>query len=181
METTRSFISIRIPMNPAVKRAQERLRNIGGVSVPNEVHLTLRFLDNVENRKLERLSESMAALEKHPQFNVSVRGLGAFPNTRNPRVIWIGAALGDTFSELLSDLDNILDFSSVAYDKKPFKAHVTVGRVKDNHEGLTAFLDEEMNLDAGTFICTEILLMGSKLTPNGAVHSIIKSFRLAGI
>ncbi|MCL2295525.1 MAG: hypothetical protein FWC29_00370, partial [Methanomassiliicoccaceae archaeon] len=74
METTRSFISIRIPMNPAVKRAQERLRNIGGVSVPNEVHLTLRFLDNVENRKLERLSESMAALEKHPQFNVSVRG-----------------------------------------------------------------------------------------------------------
>ena len=181
MEATRSFISIRIPMTPTVQRAQERLRSIGGVSVPNEVHLTLRFLDNVENRKLERLSESMTALEKHSQFNVSLRGLGAFPNTRNPRVIWIGATLGDAFSELLLDLDKILDSSFVAYDKKPFKAHVTIGRVKENLEGLTAFLDEEINLDAGTFTCTEILLMGSKLTPNGAVHSIIRSFRLAGI
>ena len=169
-----------IPAAPAVEEARERLRGIGGVSVPGDVHLTLRFLGDVKAEKIKELSGRMRSLEGHRPFSVSMRGLGAFPNIRDPRVIWIGADMGEGFYDILSDLDGILEKSSISYDKKPFKAHVTIGRVKTPSRGLTDLLGKEKGLEAGSFVCSEIFLMGSELAPGGAVHSVIDSFRLAG-
>jgi len=179
MEMIRSFVSIKIPVTPAIRKVQERLREIGGINVPNDVHLTLRFLDDVETGKLKELAERMRSLERHHSFNVSVKGLGAFPNVKDPRIVWIGADMGEPFDKILSDLDGILETSSVNYDGKPFKAHVTIGRVKTPSGALKDALAEGKNLEAGTFLCSKIYLMGSKLTQNGAVHSVIGSFNLA--
>ena len=178
METVRSFISIKIPLTPSVRKVQGKLREIKGVNVSDDVHLTLRFLDEVELRKIKELSECMRSLEKYHSFKVSVKGLGAFPNVKDPRIIWIGADMGEPFYDILSELDIMLDASSIYYDKKPFKAHVTMGRVKSPSVELGDLLSEEKNLDAGSFVCSEISLMGSKLTSRGAVHSAISSFKL---
>ena len=178
MEKVRSFISFNIPATPAILNAQEKLKGIRGVSVPKDVHLTLRFLGDVETKKIGKLSERMRSLEKYRSFNVSMKGLGAFPNNRDPRVVWIGAELGEPFYEILSELDEILNTSSISYDKKPFKAHVTIGRVRTSSEDLTNFLNEERAAEMGSFLCSEIFLMGSELTPKGAVHSVIGSFSL---
>ncbi|MCL2032143.1 MAG: RNA 2',3'-cyclic phosphodiesterase [Methanomassiliicoccaceae archaeon] len=179
MEKIRSFISFDIPMMPAVEDARVRLRGIPGVSVPKEVHLTLRFLGDVEAKKIEELSSGMRSLERYRSFSVSLKGLGAFPNNKDPRVIWIGAEPGAPFYDILSDLDGILSGSSVDYDKKPFKAHVTVGRVKRPSAGLTALLNECRDMEAGSFECRQIFLMSSLLTSGGAEHSVIDTFRLA--
>ena len=180
METVRSFVSIGIPEMPAIADTQEKLRGIPGVGVPKEAHLTLRFLGDVDEKKIKELSARMRSLESCKTFGVSVKGLGAFPNNRDPRVVWIGAELGDPFPSILSDLDRMLDSLSIQYDRKPFKAHVTVGRVKTTSKPLTEFLDKGRGLEAGTFVCSEIFLMGSELTPRGAVHSVIDTFRLNG-
>jgi 2'-5' RNA ligase len=180
METVRSFVSMNVPSTPAVHDVRERLKGIGGISVPDEVHMTLRFLGDVDKEKIEELSERMRSLERYSCFNVSMKGLGAFPDVRNPRVVWIGADLGPPFHKILSELDGILDRTSVEYDKKPFKAHVTVGRVRGPSGPLTGLLREHRDLDAGSFICSEILLMSSLLTPYGAKHSVIGAFRLGG-
>jgi len=180
METIRSFVSIGIPEMPAVRDAQEKLRGIPGVSVPKEAHLTLRFLGDVEKKKIAELSERMRPLEAYGPFGVSVKGLGAFPNNRDPRVVWIGAELGEPFPGILSDLDKMLDSLSIRYDKKPFKAHVTVGRVRTPSRPLTEFLDKGRGTEAGMFVCSEIFLMSSELTPKGAIHSVIGAFRLSG-
>jgi len=179
MEKIRSFVSFSIPATPVIRKAQESLRGIKGVSVPKEVHLTLRFLGDVETKKIRELSERMRSLEKYRSFSVSLKGLGAFPNVRDPRVVWIGADIGEPFYELLSELDVMLGASSIDYDKKPFKAHVTVGRVRAPSEDLTGLLTEEKATEMGSFLCPEIFLMKSELTPNGAVHSVIGSYRLA--
>jgi 2'-5' RNA ligase len=165
---------------PAVRKAQEMLREAGGVSVPAEVHLTLRFLGDVETKKIKELSARMGALEKYPPFSVSMKGLGAFPNIRDPRVVWIGAELGDPFRSILSDLDGMLGASSIGYDKKPFRAHITIGRVRASSNRLTDLLAEEKDTEAGSFICSEIFLMSSTLTPKGAIHSVMGSFCLMG-
>ncbi|MDR2698457.1 MAG: RNA 2',3'-cyclic phosphodiesterase [Candidatus Methanoplasma sp.] len=181
METIRSFVSFKIPEMPAVTDAQEKLRGTPGVSVPKEVHLTLRFLGDVEQKKIGKLSERMRSLEGYEAFGVSLKGIGAFPNNKDPRVVWIGAELGDPFPSILSDLDGMLGSLSIKYDKKPFKAHVTIGRVRTPSRSLTEFLDGGRGLEAGSFVCSEIFLMSSDLTPKGAVHSVIDPFRLSGV
>ena len=179
MEMIRSFISFVIPATPSIRTAQEKLRSIKGTNVPKEIHLTLRFLGDVESKKIRELSERMKALEKYETFNVAMKGLGAFPNNKEPRVVWIGAELGEPFKDILSDLDGMLEASSISYDMKPFKAHVTIGRVKTPSGALTSILNDERSTDFGSFSCPKILLMKSDLTQNGAVHSVIASFRLA--
>lgn len=179
MEMIRSFVSFVIPATPAVRTAQEKLRSIKGTNVPKEIHLTLRFLGDVESKKIKELSEKMRSIEKFETFSVAMKGMGAFPNNKDPRVVWIGADLGEPFKDILSSLDSMLDSSMIDYDKKPFKAHVTIGRVKTPSDALLNMLSEEKSTDFGSFSCTKILLMKSDLTQNGAVHSVIATFRLA--
>jgi 2'-5' RNA ligase len=180
MEMIRSFVSISIPKMPVVGDTLEKLRGIRGVSVSKEAHITLRFLGDVETKNLKELSARMESLEAYPPFKISVREMGAFPNTKDPRVIWMGAEPGGPFRNILSDLDKMLDDSSIDFDKKPFKAHITIGRVKESSKDLVEFLKKEQNVDAGSFICSEILLMKSVITQTGAKHSVMAAFRLRG-
>jgi len=179
VETIRTFISINIPEMPAVMDIKETLTDISGVAVPRDIHMTLRFLGDVDTKKIDSLSELMGSLEKHPSFDVSMNGLGAFPNIRDPRVVWIGAELGTPFYDILSDIDGMLDSLSIDCDRKPFKAHVTVGRVKRRSESLTNLFNKHRSLEIGSFRCTELLLMKSSLTPSGAKHTVIGTFRLS--
>jgi len=178
METIRSFISFNIPNLPAVKEPLEKLRGIKGVSVSKEVHLTLRFLGDVHEKKIGELSEKMRSLENHSSFDVSLKSVGAFPNKNDPRVVWIGAEIGDPFFDILKDIDNMLDSLSIGCDKKPFKAHITIGRVRTPSKELTQFITDRKDQEYGSFVCTEIFLMKSVLTPKGAEHSIIGSIKL---
>ncbi|MDR1690411.1 MAG: hypothetical protein LBR42_01030, partial [Candidatus Methanoplasma sp.] len=70
MEKIRAFISIRIPETPAVRSAKDRLKDVTGVSVPGEVHMTLKFLGDVDKNKIEKLSLKMRSLEKYASFNM---------------------------------------------------------------------------------------------------------------
>ena len=178
METIRTFISINIPDMPAVRDAKETLKDISGIAVPRDIHMTLRFLGDVDVKKIERLSKQMSSLKNYPPFDVSMKGLGAFPNVRDPRIVWIGAELRAPFYDILSEIDGVLDSLSIEYDKKPFKAHVTVGRVKRRSEPLIDLLNKHRSLEMGSFRCTEILLMSSVLTPSGAKHEVIGTLHL---
>jgi len=178
MDKTRWFISIGIPVTPQIKEAQKKLREIPGISVPEEVHLTLRFIGEADGKKIDLLKKKMLALEDFRSFRVSMKGMGAFPNIKEPRVVWIGADMGDPFYKILSSLEKMLDDSSLDYDNKPFKAHVTLGRVKTPSSKLTSLITENRDLEAGSFDCHGICLMGSELRPTGAVHSLVASYGL---
>jgi len=178
METIRTFISIKIPDISAVMDAKEMLTDISGIAVPKDIHMTLRFLGDADAKKIERLSEQMRSLEKYPPFDVSMKGLGGFPNISDPQIVWIGAELGKPFYEIFSDIGRMLDSLSIDYDRKPFKAHVTIGRVKRRSESLTELLNKHRSMDIGSFRCAEILLMSSVLTPSGAKHTVIGTLHL---
>ncbi|AIZ56231.1 2',5' RNA ligase family [Candidatus Methanoplasma termitum] len=178
MEKIRSFISIGIPKMPPIQDSLKELKDIRGVGVSKEIHLTLRFLGDVDASKLKKLSAHMRSLENYHNFDVSMKGIGAFPNNNSPRVVWIGSAPGEPFSSILSDLDKMLDSIGIDYDRKPFKAHITIGRVRDPSKRLTEFINENKELEVGSFVCSEIFLMKSVLTAQGAEHSVIDSFHL---
>lgn len=179
-DVVRTFISVPVPTNDIIENVLSELRSIKGVSVPNtDIHITLKFLGDVRTDKLKTLVSKLDVLNGSPPFNVTMNGIGAFPNAKDPKVVWIGLELEDPFYELLSSVTEILDSLGIDYDRKRFKAHVTIGRVRRNSDELTGFLSSHRNAEFGSFRNNRIDVMSSVLTPSGAEHAILSTIELS--
>ncbi len=98
MSMLRAFIAIELPvgLQKAISQVVERLQFPAGksavrwVTVSN-IHLTLKFLGEVAPTSLGVIEESLKTeTALHPDFRMEAGGLGAFPNIKRPRVIWLG-------------------------------------------------------------------------------------------
>ena len=178
MEQIRAFISVAIPDTATVADIKKRLRGTHAVNVPDKIHLTLRFLGDVPEKKIKELSKLMKNLESYPSFDISLKGAGAFPNAREPRVVWIGAEIGEPFLSIFRDIEKMLNDLSIEYDGRKFKPHVTLGRVRRRSDEIADIIDRFKDADAGSFRCSEVFLMGSVLRPEGAEHTVIETIHL---
>lgn len=191
MEKIRAFIAIELPeeVKADLSSVQSRLRPerhpyVKWVSVDG-VHLTLKFLGNIDQEKVSPIAEAMAgAAQRVSPFRLEVGGLGAFPNLRRPQVVWI-AVEGEV--EKLASLQRAIDHSLVTLGFSPetrsFTPHLTLGRLRERAsteerrrmgEALLAAKGEEVV----PFRVTEISLMRSTLTPRGAIYNRICSIQL---
>ena len=97
-EQWRMFCAVELPkvIRTRLEKHIERVRNAVPESQPswtrvNNIHLTLKFFGNVEHTRVSRITDALSrAIENVSQFKVSIGGAGAFPNNRQPRVLWIG-------------------------------------------------------------------------------------------
>ena len=136
-ETLRLFAAIAIPerVREEMARIQGELRPLtapGDVrwTKPEQLHLTLNFFGDVPANAVEALKKSMAeACAGVRPFHLRARGIGFFPDSRSPRVIWVGFE-GDENG--LSDLQTRVDRAFAPFAEKPgaekFLAHATLGR-----------------------------------------------------
>lgn len=177
----RTFIAIEIP--PAVKTAlaamQTELRRAAADvawTKPENLHLTLRFLGEIEERRLQtvkRVCDEAAATV--PPFVLRLNGGGVFPNLRQPRVLWAGLAGEiEMAAQLQSRLEQALTAQGFAPEDKPFNPHLTVGRVKSQQNARqVAALAEIQSLPEIAFEVREIVLMKSDLHPTGARYTAL--------
>jgi 2'-5' RNA ligase len=94
------------------------------------VHLTLKFLGDVEDRLVGAIGASlMTAAASVEVFDLTIRGLGAFPTLARPRVIWVGAS-GPGLGALVESVERALEPLGFPRETRPFSAHVTLGRVR---------------------------------------------------
>jgi len=98
---------------------------------PDNLHLTLRFLGEVEE------SEALALVRRFPEpfavepFEIELCGVGMFPSSGSPRVVWIGMTVGrEELSALAAQVDNRLASWGFARETRPFQAHLTLGRCR---------------------------------------------------
>lgn len=136
----RSFIAVEIPeelqnaidqhLAPLQKALPKPL--VRWVS-PQNVHLTLKFLGDVSPINLERLAEALRIeAHAHPPFSMSVGGIGAFPNSRRPRVIWIGLDAPAALVALQHGVEAAAATLGYEAEDRAFSPHLTVGRVGQN-------------------------------------------------
>ena len=109
--------------------------------------------------------------------------MGAFPDVSRPRVIWLG--ITGQLAPLLSlqrDLEEVFSKLGFPKENRPFRAHLTMGRVKvpKGIIGLAPSVEAEGNLMAGNFTVGEITLFQSSLSPQGAIYSKLAAFPLQG-
>ncbi|MFI5257381.1 MAG: RNA 2',3'-cyclic phosphodiesterase [Gemmatimonadales bacterium] len=99
---------------------------------PDRLHLTLKFLGDADERRVVDIAgalESIGAL--HHPFEMALGGVGAFPNFRRPRIVWLGVESEPRLELLHHDLE--LACAELGYDVegRPFRPHVTLARVRD--------------------------------------------------
>jgi 2'-5' RNA ligase len=187
MQTIRSFIAIELSdeARAALADLQNRLKAVAPAQVvrwaaPESVHLTLHFLGDVAADDVEKIIELIRlAASAYPPFDLTLGGLGCFPNTRRPRIIWAGVS-GQTeiLLNLQQNLGEKLKAIGFTPEARPYVPHLTVGRVKDGlpQRQLTQLgqmLEREQSQveQLAILSVTEISLMKSELKPAGAVYT----------
>lgn len=151
---------------------------------PENIHLTIKFLGEISPAAVDSVTQAAAAAAGRTVPTTSiVRGLGVFPNLKRPSVIWAGLA-GDTgpLFELQADLEERLAEAGFPKDKRAFRAHLTIGRIKSP---INARRLAEAMADCGEMIekglpLERLTLYKSDLKPTGAIYTALAAFPLSG-
>lgn len=178
-------------MRRRIAAVTERIRRSAGAAagevrwVPDEnVHLTVQFLGAVPEERVEAVGAAIAAAAASAgPLLLEVKGAGGFPNSRRPRVVWLGLS-GDVeaLAALAADLGKRLAPLGFAPEARPFAAHLTLGRARDSRgaPGLGGALAAAAQDDGVTWRATELVLFESHLSPRGPRYEPVRRAPLGG-
>jgi 2'-5' RNA ligase len=145
------------------------------------LHFTVKFLGEISEVQASEASTRLKGLSLRGA-EVGVRGVGAFPSISRPRVVWAGVAQSDqqSITPLANTVITALDGIGER-DKRPFQAHITLGRVRSerNVRQLERFLHDNSDMSFGLARLTELKLKSSQLTPGGPIYRDIGVYPLA--
>jgi 2'-5' RNA ligase len=182
-------VALRLPaeVQQIIGELQDRI-HVPGVKVkwvePENLHLTLKFLGDVPVARLDDVFRAVeAGCSGSRAFEISIEDVGAFPNLRRPRVVWVGLVRGrEEVARLAASIEDCLGDAGFPREKRPFKAHATLGRVKDTSPAVR-MLGERAGaerLAIGGIRVERIEVMKSQLTRRGPVYTVQKEVILAG-
>lgn len=156
----------------------ERIPEIpGGAVDPGKWHLTLRFLGEVDEVALDRISHSLDSADLGGPFSMAWGGLGAFPRPSRASVLWVAVVRGaDELRSLWMATDQALEDAGFPPEDRPFRPHLTIARIRPP-EDVTDVLDGEP-LQAVAMKVDRIALFQSRLEPGGARYSVVDEFLL---
>jgi 2'-5' RNA ligase len=179
----RAFLAIRCPeeLKEDLISAQKKIAALGDMKLvePENLHMTVKFLGDVDERRLEEVIEALGPISQQKRFCMSLSGIGVFPNPSHARVVWAGASDGkEEAVQLQAAVDNRLHAIGFPREER-FHAHFTLARVKSvDKEKMRKLLAEYEKNEFGSFTVDSIDLMESRLSPDGPTYSILKSFKL---
>jgi 2'-5' RNA ligase len=187
MDDIRSFIALEIP--PALKsRLEELQRELRRIDadvkwVRSEgIHLTLKFLGSIRKEDIEKISLAVGPLiSGWEPIEVGIRGMGCFPSTRNPRVVWVGIDRGKSeVSSLQRAVEKGMRELSFPPENRPFSPHLTLGRVRSpqGKVALARVVEDNKDAEVGTFLAQGVFLFQSELKPSGAVYTKLREFEM---
>ncbi len=190
-QTIRSFIAVELPedIKKGLKRIQTELAldkySFAKCVSPEGIHLTLKFLGGVPANKIKDIVAVMeaASLGTKP-FELQMTEIGAFPNFRRPRVVWVGIKGDvDRLVAWQQRLDDGLVPLGFAKENRPFTPHLTLARLRETslpadiqHLG-EAVSNSHVEVDY-KFTVSSLSLMRSQLLPTGAVYSLQAEVKL---
>jgi len=184
-ERYRAFIALELPeearrVGAAVQSQLRRCRADVRWVDPANLHVTMKFLGDVEPVLLGRLAERLGScLEGMGAVPVGLEGVGAFPGIQRPRVIWVGVREDPQLTELHRRVTRTAAEFGFEPEDRPFRAHATLGRVREPGELTQVLSDPERrrcHTDPEWVAVAKV--MRSQLTPKGAVYTTFHQLHL---
>lgn len=187
-ETMRAFIAVELPDQVVddLRRAATHIRGAGISNLrtvrPEGIHLTLKFLGDIEISQIEPVIVAMKkAAQVVQSFKLHLGETGAFPNFQSPRVLWAGVdGEMESLRTLQQSIEKAVEGLGVEAERREYNPHLTLGRIRggaSEEEGqkvaqtlLDTNLDESLSIPVDS-----ISLMRSTLTPTGAVYERLGS------
>ena len=192
-ERVRSFIAIPVP-GAGIQALEEAAKNLEpeiGKNVrwvrPESIHLPLKFMGDIPAAMVERVLEALPPVAaRFGPFELSISGLGVFPNSRRPRVLWAGVH-GDleTLSSLQLAIDDAVGELGLPKEQRAFSPHLTLGRVRrDVPEGQLRRIGEVVAAGelpgAPSWTADTVNLMRTELDPACSRHYLVGSALIGG-
>jgi 2'-5' RNA ligase len=181
----RLFIAFELPdeVRAAIAEYVHPLRNLPGrVSwvKPDNIHLTLKFLGDTPEKKIDGISGVLreAARDVQPIL-AKISGSGVFPNERRPRVLWIGIEESTgALQKLATTIDHRMHDFGFKKEDRSFSPHLTIGRVREGNVDKIVSAMRERPFTAHEVEWNEITLMQSELLPGGSVYTPLCKIKL---
>ncbi|MFH1023295.1 MAG: RNA 2',3'-cyclic phosphodiesterase [Planctomycetota bacterium] len=186
----RAFLAV-LPSDDVRRGYGRFLRELKGssgvvrwVSMEN-FHLTLKFLGETDVNRFPETGQALQeALAGIPPFDVTVRGMGAFPNTAKPRVVWMAGveeADAAVMRTMAGKVERAMADLGFPRDEKPFRPHWTIGRVRGgsaDFRDLGELIWKWRDRALGTMTVDHVALMTSELLSDGPVYRVAGRYPL---
>lgn len=185
----RLFLAIELPEveRNAIYAATAPMRAAAGdvAWVTEErLHLTLKFLGEQPEGAIARLTEALAPIGRaHAPVVLQLGGLGAFPNLRAPRVVWLGVGHDPKLELLQHDIEGACAALGYPLDGRAFRPHITLGRVRKRIGAVEARALAAAARGvtyAGVAEARSVDIMASELRPSGARYTLRAAIPLEG-
>ena len=160
-------------------------RSIKWINAKN-MHLTIKFIGEFNPSHLKQIQASLGeALQSFNPFNLEIQGMGAFPSLAIPKVIWLGINAGNGLNNLVNIVNNATIAAGYPPEKRPFSAHITLGRVKpyasqEDLSAISAVINSKKNIRIGSQVVSELHFIKSDLTPNGPIYKTLFKLPFSG-
>jgi RNA 2',3'-cyclic 3'-phosphodiesterase len=190
-EHTRTFVAIAVPKS--VERQLARLQSELAQVLPEcrwtramPFHLTLAFLGDIPSNLVTEVCRAVASSTRTIEpFEIEVAGLGAFPTTNRPRVIWAGATAcnQEKLIDLQGSVVNALAKVGLKPDDQRFHPHVTLGRIKPGRHGrpdLARLIQSPADQWASRWLVEDVQVFASTLGPTGSAYEVLARTSLGG-
>lgn len=173
----RLFVAIR---PPASIRALllDAMGGIGGArwQSDDQLHLTLRFVGEVDRHLAGDIHAALGGVH-HPRFEIALNGLGTFDRRGQPGALWAGVTPHAPLKSLHQKVSQALSRVGIPPEQRAYLPHVTLARLKVSGRPIH-LLETAGGLTSPPFAVEKFALFESRLTPEGAVYSIVESYRL---
>lgn len=180
--SVRLFVAINFPeeLRASLVDATAALRHAAPSvrwTPPERLHLTVKFLGEQPKESVAALAEAIAGVaRRHRPMELELSAVGAFPNFRRARVVWIGVEASPRLELLYHDVEIACERLGYELEGRVFRPHVTVGRVRPGTAPLElrALADEAAEVGlAETLLVESIDLMVSEATARGARYRVL--------
>ncbi|MCS7225414.1 MAG: RNA 2',3'-cyclic phosphodiesterase [Gloeomargarita sp. SKYB31] len=144
---------------------------------PEQWHLTVRFLGNLFPTQVETLIASLNQELSSSALSLTLTQPSFFPNQRRPRVIACCVPTTEGLQNLVNCIENCVQAVGLLPEKRPFRGHITLGRLRDNATLPANMIDGEHCID---WRANTLVLYQSTLTAQGSYYQALASWSLAG-
>jgi 2'-5' RNA ligase len=183
----RLFIAVNLPVavRDAIYADAEPLRaattSIRWVS-PAALHVTLKFLGELDASLVNPLRDVLeSVVPGHAAITARTTDVGAFPNFRRPRVVWVGMTSERALQSLAGDIDRALTPLGIPREARAFQAHLTLGRVKGElvpAQATALAAAAKSSRGSRELAVRTVDLMQSELGPGGSRYSVLAAVPL---
>ena len=137
----------------------------------DQIHFTLQFLGEISQEKAEKVKSVLLTID-FQRFSLAIGGFGAFPNTKNPRIVWLGVDKfgGEKLSNVAKNVNSVLSPIGFNVDKQ-FRPHLTIFRIKTKIGDIANELLKFKDVEFGKQMVSKIILKKSELSKNGPEYT----------